>query len=226
MQTDSKRTKPYRGIGMEGWMARWYTRTRGHDLADFRQQAQAVAGRLPSGARVLEVAPGPGFFAIELAKLSDCSVTGLDISHTLVEIATAGAAAAGVRVDFRQGNASAMPFAAESFDSVYCSAAFKNFTQPLAALDEMHRVLRPGGEALIVDLRKDVSLAEIDRYVRSSGRTRFDAWMTRWAFRSFLVRRAYTVEQINRLAAESRFGGCQITLGPIGFEARLTKPRS
>ena len=36
-----------------------------------------------------------------------------------------------------------MSFPDECFDSVYCSAAFKNFAEPIKALDEMHRVLRP-----------------------------------------------------------------------------------
>jgi hypothetical protein len=47
----------------------------------------------------------------------------------------------------------------------------------------MHRVLRPGGEAMVVDLCKDASLDEIDTYVKQSGRSRIDAWMTRWTFR-------------------------------------------
>jgi ubiquinone/menaquinone biosynthesis C-methylase UbiE len=215
--------KAYRGMGMEGWTARWYARTRGNDLEDFREQAAAVSRRLPRG-RVLEIAPGPGFFSIELAKLGDYQVTGLDISETFVRIAMDNARNAGVSVDFRHGNASEMPFEDGSFDFVYCSAAFKNFSEPLKALDEMHRVLRPGGEALIVDLRKDVSLEDINRYVRQSGRTRVDAWLTKWAFRTMLIRRAYTREQFCRLAEQSRFEGCEMTLGPIGFEARFTKP--
>lgn len=215
--------KAYRGMGMEGWTARWYARTRGNDMEDFRQQAAALARRLPRG-RVLEVAPGPGFFSVELAKLGDYQVTGLDISETFVRIATDNARKAGVSVDFRHGNASEMPFEDGSFDFVYCSAAFKNFTEPLKALDEMHRVLRPVGEALIIDLRKDVSLDDIKRYVRQSGRTRIDAWLTQWAFQTMLIRRAYTREQFCRLADQSRFGGCEMTLGPIGFEARFTKP--
>ncbi|PYT64947.1 MAG: hypothetical protein DMG41_18430 [Acidobacteria bacterium] len=135
--------KAYKGAGMEGWVARWYTRTRQNDMADFRREAKAVADRLASGASVLEVAPGPGFFAIELVKLQNYRITGLDISRTLVRIATDNARRAGVKIDFCLGDASAMSFPDECFDSVYCSAAFKNFAEPIKALDEMHRVLRP-----------------------------------------------------------------------------------
>jgi len=216
--------KPWKGKGMEGWTARWYARTRRNDLEEFRRQARSVAEQLPTGGNVLEVAPGPGFFAVELAKLGDFQITGLDVSRTLVEIATENARKAGVRIDFRLGNASAMPFADDSFDFVYCSAAFKNFSEPVKALDEMQRVLRPGGAAVIADLRKDVSLDEIDSYVKQSGRSRMDAWMTKWAFRCMLIKRAYTQEDFIRMAGQSRFRSCQIRVGPIGLEVRLTKP--
>jgi ubiquinone/menaquinone biosynthesis C-methylase UbiE len=215
--------KGYRGAGMEGWVARWYTRTRRNDLSDFRSEAQAVAKGLRAGAEVLEVAPGPGFFATELAKLGDFRITGMDISQTMVDIAAENATVAGVEIDFRRGNASAMPFENGVFDFVYCSAAFKNFSEPVKALDEINRVLRPGGEAKIVDLRKDVSLDEIDAYVRQSGRTWIDAWITRWTFRNMLIKRAYTLEEFREMAEKSRFGGCEIRVGAIGFEGRFRK---
>ncbi len=215
--------KPWKGRGMEGWTARWYARTRSKDMEDFSRQAHVVAGQLPAGADVLEVAPGPGFFAVELARLGDFKITGLDVSRTLVEIASETARQAGVKVDFRQGNASAMPFADDSFDFVYCSAAFKNFSEPVKALDEMQRVLRPGGVALISDLRKDVPLEEIDAYVKKSGRSLIDAWLTRWAFRTMLIKRAYTQGELIHMAGQSRFGKCQITIESIGLEARFKK---
>jgi ubiquinone/menaquinone biosynthesis C-methylase UbiE len=213
----------FKGIGMEGWAARWYARTRWNDMADFRRQAEAVAAQLRGRGEVLEVAPGPGFFAIELAKLGEFRIAGLDISRSFVAIAAANAANAGVAIDFRLGNASAMPFAEGSFDFVYCSAAFKNFAEPVKALDEMHRVLRKGGEAVIVDLRKDVPIEEIDAYVRRSGRGAIDAWITRQAFRHMLIGRAYTREAFERMAAESRFGACRIEAAAIGLEVRLVK---
>jgi len=216
--------KPWKGKGMEGWVARWYTRTRRNDLEDFRREAKSVAEGLRSGSNVLEVAPGPGFFAIELLKLGDFRVTGLDISRTLVEIATENARNAGINIDFRLGNASAMPFADESFDFVYCSAAFKNFSEPVKALDEMYRVLRPGGEAVVADLCKDASLDEIDTYVNESGRRGIDAWMTRWTFRHVLLKRAYSKEQFMEMAEQSRFSACQIEVSTIALEVRFKKP--
>jgi ubiquinone/menaquinone biosynthesis C-methylase UbiE len=44
-----------------------------------------------------------------------------------------------------------MPYPSESFDYVVCQAAFKNFPDPVAALDEIQRVLRPGAKASILD---------------------------------------------------------------------------
>jgi ubiquinone/menaquinone biosynthesis C-methylase UbiE len=222
--TAASPSKAYRGAGMEGWMARWYTRTRAKDMADFRAQARGIADTLPVGAKVLEVAPGPGFFSIELATLGDFHVSGLDISKSFIEIASENARQAKVEIVFTLGNASAMPFENSSFDLVYCSAAFKNFTEPVKALDEMHRVLKPGGHAVIVDLRKDVSMDEIEQYVKNSGRNGFDAWFTNLAFRHMLIRRAYTRGQMLDMAEQSRFGCCELTLGPIGFEAKFTRP--
>jgi ubiquinone/menaquinone biosynthesis C-methylase UbiE len=52
-----------------------------------------------------------------------------------------------------------------------CRAAFKNFTEPVKALAEMRRVLRPGGTALIIDMRRDAPMSEIRKYVNSVSAT-------------------------------------------------------
>src|ERR1700730_11920508 len=141
---------------MEGPIARWYAGLRGstRQIELYRKQASQLTAGLPAGAAVLGVAPGPGYLAIEMARLGQLHVTGLDISHTFVEIASENARRAGLSIDFRQGNAASLPFAPESFDLVVCQAAFKNFTQPVIALDEMHRVLRRGGTAVIQDMSR------------------------------------------------------------------------
>jgi len=218
--------KGYRGMGMEGWTARWYAKTRRNDMESFQEAAQRVAQKLQKGSCVLELAPGPGFFAIELAKLGNFKITGLDISRTLVGIAIENARKAGVPVDFQLGNASAMPFGDQSFEFIYCSAAFKNFREPVKALDEMHRVLRPGGEAVVADLRKDTPIEEINRYVDESGRGKVDGWLTKMAFRVLLLKRAYTKSDFERMARESRFGSSTVSVDGIAFEVRFLKERS
>jgi ubiquinone/menaquinone biosynthesis C-methylase UbiE len=107
-------TKGYRGIGMEGAIARWYAKSTPKDIERFRALAARLRAELPQGGDVLEVAPGPGYFAIEMAEGGAYRVTGLDVSRTMVELAPANAAEAGVEVDFRRGDASAMPFADDS----------------------------------------------------------------------------------------------------------------
>jgi ubiquinone/menaquinone biosynthesis C-methylase UbiE len=220
----TKTSKGYKGMGMEGFVARWYAKGRRNDYEDFRRDAARVAEHLKPGSDVLEVAPGPGWFSIELAKLGDFKITGLDISRTCVSMATISAREAGVKVDFVVGNASAMPFEDESFDSIWCCAAFKNFSEPVKALDEMHRVLRPGGAATIVDLRKDVSLDEINAYMRQSGRSRIDSWLTSFTFKHMLIKRAYTGSDFVRMAHESRFGGCELKASAIGYDVHFAKP--
>ena len=210
---------------MEGWMARWYARQRATEsqLAVVRKQATELAHGLPSGARVLEIAPGPGYLAIEIARLGRFEVTGLDVSRTFVEIARENARKAGVTVDFRHGDAAAVPFEANSFDLVVCQAAFKNFIEPVCALDEMHRVLRPGGSAIIQDLSKDAANADINREVIAMKLGRFDALATRFMLEPILRRRAYTPAQFERLVGDSAFRTCDIRKDGIGLEVRLTR---
>ncbi len=126
-------------------------------------------------------------------------------------------------VTFLHGNAAAMPFEPDSFDFLVCRAAFKNFSEPVRAIDEMHRVLKPGGEALIIDLRGDVSPAEIDHYVNGMGLGRFDTFFTKFTFRHMLIKRAYLPAQFRSMAAASRFGSCEIQETPIGMEVSLVK---
>jgi ubiquinone/menaquinone biosynthesis C-methylase UbiE len=117
-----------------------------------------------------------------------------------------------------------MPFAGASFDLVICQAAFKNFSRPQAAVNEMFRVLRPGGIARIQDMRRDAGDAAIRDEVRNMNLGFFRAYMTRSALRS-LRRRAYTVEQFRQFARASPFGDGEIKTSGIGLELRLRRPQ-
>src|SRR5215208_649712 len=89
----SKAVKPYKGLAMEGPIARWYTKIRRQD-EDRGRLVRKVCDILPAGSHVLEVAPGPDYLAIELAKRG-MHVVGLDISTSFVQIARTKAREAG-----------------------------------------------------------------------------------------------------------------------------------
>ena len=209
---------------MEGAIARWYARQRrsGSQLDAYRRQAAQLTEGLPAGTHVLEVAPGPGYLAIEVARPGTLHVTGMDISHTFVSIATANAREAGVGVDFRHGDVASMPFADDSFDLVVCQAAFKNFAEPVRALDEMHRVLRPGGTAVIQDMSREATGADIDREVSKMELTPVNAVVTRWTLAALRLRAASRTH-FEGLAARSSFRECTVHTDGIGMEVRLTK---
>jgi ubiquinone/menaquinone biosynthesis C-methylase UbiE len=217
------RKKGYRGLGMEGPVARWYARLTGGNRERFEATARALAAELREDACVLEVAPGPGYLAIELAKRGRFRVVGLDISATFVEIAAENARHAGVPVTFQQGDAAAMPFDSDAFDLVVCMAAFKNFSEPVRALAEMHRVLRAGGRAVIIDLRRDAPAAAIRAEVDRMGLGPVNALMTKLTFKHVLLKRAYTQEQFRTMAAATPFTHCEVRPDAIGLTVILTK---
>src|SRR5579859_1600042 len=97
--------KPYKGLPMEGIIATWYARNTANDVRGTRKSASSIADRLKPGARVLEVAPGPGYLAIEIATMGDYRISGLDIIFFFNRVATENARKAGVSVEFRHGDA-------------------------------------------------------------------------------------------------------------------------
>jgi ubiquinone/menaquinone biosynthesis C-methylase UbiE len=216
--------KPYKGLGMEGPIAVWYAKNTRKDTGRFERVARDVAESTPVGASVLEIAPGPGYLAVEIAR-SGRTVTTLDISKTFVKITQENAIRAGVTVDARHGSASSMPFPDNSFDFAVCVAAFKNFTAPLSAINEMHRVLVPGGEAAIYDLRKDAAPEEIAAEVDKMGLSAWSTMMTRWIFRFSLLKRAYTQKDLERMLSVSRFQSWNIETSGIGFILRMRKEK-
>ena len=215
--------KPHRDRGIEGRMATWYAATTGKSIQDFQELAQRVARELPEGGRVLEIAPGPGYFCVELAKLGPYRVTGVDLSADMVRMARENTEKAGVAVKFQQGNASSLPVGDDSFDYLVCRAAFKNFAQPVRALQEMHRVLKPGGRGLIIDLRRNASPAEINQGVDRMGLSTVNRIITKLTFRYFLVPSAYAREHFEQMLAQTEFSQREVVESGIGFEIRLRK---
>ena len=215
--------KPYRGVSMEGGIATWYAKNTKKDYQEFERLASELARDLAPGSRVLEIAPGPGYLSVELAKRGKFKITGLDISETFVRLASDLARREGVSARFVHGSASDIPFEDGLFDLIICRAAFKNFSEPLKALNEMHRVLKPGGRALILDLRKDTPWEEIAAYIRGANVGPVNRWLYKVTFKYLLLKRAYTEEQMQALVRESDFKAGEILSIAIGMKVILER---
>ena len=115
---------------------------------------EGALGRFDGG-RVLDVATLQGGFAQVMREnlKSYAEIVGIDISEKAIEAATAANEADDV--SFAVMDATDMDFDDESFDTVAMSASMHHMPDLEGALPEMHRVLRPGGRLIILEMQRD-----------------------------------------------------------------------
>jgi 2-polyprenyl-3-methyl-5-hydroxy-6-metoxy-1,4-benzoquinol methylase len=105
-----------------------------------------------AGCSVLDVGSGAGEFLIELCStVEKVRAVGIDTSQTMVATATSRARSAGVAVQYSIGDVQELRFPHESFDRVSCSRVLAHVENLRAALNEMTRVLAPGGRIVILE---------------------------------------------------------------------------
>ena len=117
-----------------------------------RDRLRKVVGPEERFTRVLELGAGTGFLTINLALagcLDGAELHVTDISGGMLDVCVANAAANGVEVRPRVGDAEALPYADRSFDLVIGHAVLHHLPDPEAALTEAYRVLAPGGTLVI-----------------------------------------------------------------------------
>jgi ubiquinone/menaquinone biosynthesis C-methylase UbiE len=208
---------------IDGRLAYWYAKNTKADMDEYKKFAKKVAENIRESDRVLEVAPGPGYTVIELAKLGNYSITGMDLSFVFTEIGEKNARQAGVNVTFRQGNVSSMPFENESFDFILNRAAFKNFLDPVAALKEMCRVLKKDGKVLIDDFNPNATYKEIKNYVNNMRLNWFDKLVNKLIFNFGLRKTAHSKEEFENFIAQTDFKSYKIIESPLSYDIWLYK---
>jgi ubiquinone/menaquinone biosynthesis C-methylase UbiE len=123
-----------------------------------------------SSGRVLDVGTGTGMLAIEFAKgIPTVEVVGLDLSDVALELARDNAqkSRASSRVSFERGDAEDMPFEDDTFDLVISGNTLHLLKNPVRMLNEIQRVLKPGGRFLVSDFRRSW-LGILTEHVRSA----------------------------------------------------------
>jgi ubiquinone/menaquinone biosynthesis C-methylase UbiE len=109
---------------------------------------------LSDGHRVLDVGCGAGGLAIAVARhLPDCEVLGIDPNPVMTERAEGARVVAGIdNCRFESGNALALPLQEESHDFSFSRLVIQHLSAPDEAVAEIHRILVPGGTAVLIDI--------------------------------------------------------------------------
>ena len=150
----------------------------GPGMAEEIRIARLLLG-LGEGDTVLDAACGPGNFTREFARTvgPEGLAVGIDASRTMLERGGEELRRASTsNVTLIRGDATALPFADASFDAACCFAALHLFAEPFAALDEIRRVLKPGGRiALMTSVRRELTVRPLKPVLeRASGMRIFE----------------------------------------------------
>jgi ubiquinone/menaquinone biosynthesis C-methylase UbiE len=111
------------------------------------RDAAFLLPRLKPGITLLDCACGPGTITVGLAqKVAPGQVTAVDLEPSQIALAKQTAAAQGLtNLRFEAASVYKLPFPDQSFNAVYSHALFEHLSEPLTGLQELWRVLRPGG---------------------------------------------------------------------------------
>ena len=160
-------------------LARAFKGVTGPGMAEEVRIARLLLGLGP-GDVVLDVACGPGNFTREFARaVGDGGLAvGIDASTTMLARGVAELEAAGLaNLALIRGDATQLPFRDHAFDGLCCFAALHLFADPFAALDEMRRVIGPGGRiAIMTSVRRQLTLPPLKPLIeRTSGMRLFES---------------------------------------------------
>jgi ubiquinone/menaquinone biosynthesis C-methylase UbiE len=119
---------------------------RSHNWRTAENSAGYLLAALRPGFELLDVGCGPGTITVDLARLvAPGRVIGIDRAPEVLAQASAHASGQGVSIELRAGDVYALQLPDASFDVVHAHQLLQHLSDPVRALSEMRRVLRPGG---------------------------------------------------------------------------------
>ncbi len=177
-------------------------------------QTQAIIDNGLDRGHGLELGCGPGYLGLDwLRKTDETLLTGLDINDGFIVRAGENAERLGLlgRARFMRGDGDTLPFDDGEFDAVFSSSSLHEWEKPVELLNELHRVLKPGGACFVSDHRRDMP------------------WLAYWfmwfvtkpaSIREGLhqaIRASYTEEEAGALFERSAFGKAEASSSPMGL---------
>jgi ubiquinone/menaquinone biosynthesis C-methylase UbiE len=126
-----------------------------------------------SGESILDIGTGPGWLLVKLHQRSPrLRVVGLDASPSMVARAQKNMANVGLSdiIEIKEGEASRIPFADSFFDTVVSTGSLHHWKEPTDSLNEIYRVLKIGGNALMYDLVSDIPTSILKERSHEFGR--------------------------------------------------------
>lgn len=176
------------------------------------ETTDVIKNGITSG-HALEVGHGPGYLGLEwLKQTANTRLTGLDISPDMTSLARKNASEYNLtdRTHYDTGEGSRLPYPDQTFDAVFTNGSMHEWVHPQGVMDEIYRVLKPGGRYYISDLRRDMA-----------------AWM-RWflwlgtkpaAIRPYLgssIDASYTPAELRQIIAATRCSGGSVSSNLVG----------
>jgi len=130
---------------------------------------------------VLDCGCGPGAITTDLAKIvAPGQVTGIDIDESQIEFARNHATGLGIRnLDFKVADIYELPFPDNSFDAAFAHTTFQHLSDPVRALKQVYRVLKPGG---IIGIRDDDVGSAIWSPINSTMEKGFEIFQKVWKY--------------------------------------------
>jgi ubiquinone/menaquinone biosynthesis C-methylase UbiE len=194
-----------------------------------------IAEQLPltDGGRLLDVGTGTGLqLRVIHGMRPGMKLFGIDLSDATIRLARENLAS--IDVDLREGSIESTPYDDDFFDVVTCNASMSYWANPVACLDEIYRILKPGGVAMLFEPLKGVNIDEVVETIRANLADK--SWLRRFAavnLNRFGLRwghklglKLYSADELAVLASRSKFGNRQsidrLTLQNLPIFARIT----
>jgi len=124
---------------------------------------------------ILDIGTGPGWLLVKLREQSqNLHVHSIDISPSMVAKARANVDKSGFSgiIEVSEGDTGNIPYPDSSFDAVVSTGSIHHWKEPIRALNEIHRVLKDGGHALLYDVVSDTPRSVLEETAREFGRLR------------------------------------------------------